>query len=118
MMKIWILKSWVRDKIVSGEGHWENVKATVDEWEAGNWLESREGGPDMNHDYDEYELELPEPKTISDIKKEIKMHEDAIQKLYEEADKIWAKPDCSKCAYCDSPCIPTFSDCTGFTEKS
>ena len=56
-------------------------------------------------------------KRLDEIKKEIKTHEEAIQELYKEADTIWVKPDCPKCIHKNSPCIPTFGDCTGFVEE-
>ena len=118
MIKIYVLKKWNPDKIVSGEGYWENVKATVNEWEANHWIKSESGEPDMSHDYDEYELETPEPKTIMDIKKEIDAHKAEIWKLKRQADKLWVKPDCNKCACRDSMCIPEPFDCTGFKEDT
>ena len=55
--KVWILKSWVSDPVVSGEGYWKNVKATTNEWEAEHWICPGDD-PDMNHDYDDFEIEV------------------------------------------------------------
>ena len=56
-------------------------------------------------------------KILKEIKEKIAWHKREIQKLYDEADKVWVKPDCNKCIHRDSPCVPEPFDCSGFVEE-
>lgn len=65
---------------------------------------------------DEVLSEEPAPNSIEECLKEIKIHENQIKVLRDKAEKLWTKPDCSKCTQKNSPCVPNIWDCTGFIE--
>lgn len=64
MAKIYVLKTW-KTSPGNPEGWWDNYKATFDEREAELWIEPpsrtmNEEGPDPDHTYDEFEVNIPE----------------------------------------------------------
>ena len=54
---------------------------------------------------------------IKIYRKLIDYHNYHIRRLKKKIEKLWKRPDCSKCMRSDSPCVPNPWDCSGFVEK-
>lgn len=65
MIRIYVLKAWVRNTVYPDQGEWINKKITFNEQEAEWWIESpmrtwAGEGPDPNADYDVFEVDTVE----------------------------------------------------------